>query len=72
MEIGGARLRGATLLLYSGFFFVLQKRGENFAQVLIHLVLQNNKKWEIVTLNNFFDFIVLQNTIEFNKFFFNI
>jgi hypothetical protein len=36
------------------FCLFLQKGGENFAQVFIHLVLQNNKKREIVTLNNFF------------------
>jgi hypothetical protein len=47
MEIGGA-----TLLLYSNFLFVLQKWGENSAQVFIHLILQNNKKEEIVKLNN--------------------
>jgi hypothetical protein len=38
------------------------------AQTFIHLVLQNNKKGEIIVLNNFFDFVVLQNIIEFNKF----
>jgi hypothetical protein len=54
------------------FCLFLQKGGENFAQVFIHLVLQNNKKREIVTLNIFFDFIILQNIIEFYKFFFKI
>jgi hypothetical protein len=53
-------------------FLFLQKERENFTHVFIHLVLQNNKKREIVILNNFFDFIVLQNVIEFNKFFFKI
>jgi hypothetical protein len=39
------------------------------AQIFIYLVLQNNKKGEIVILNHFFNFVVLQNIIEFNKVF---
>jgi hypothetical protein len=74
MDIGGQRLRGGYLMSnidcdIQTFYLFLQKKGEYFAPIFIHLVLQNNKKGEIVvTLNNFFNFIVLQDIIEFNKF----
>jgi ABC-type uncharacterized transport system auxiliary subunit len=68
MEIGGALIKGELSYNIQSFCLFYKKKGENSAQILIHLVLQNNKKGEIVTLTNFFDFVVLQNIIEFNKF----
>jgi hypothetical protein len=72
----GTKIKGELPYLIPIIIFKLfvyfTKKGENSAQVFIHLVLQNNKKGEIVTFNNFFDFIIVQNIIEFNKFFFKI
>jgi hypothetical protein len=77
MEIGGAKIKGEfnsyikILIMKFNLFVYFIKRGRNIllAQIFIYLVLQNNKKREIVILNNFFNFVVLQNLIEFNKVF---
>jgi hypothetical protein len=59
-------------LWYSIFLFVFTKRGRKFCSSLHTFGFAKQQKGEIVTLNNFFDFVILQNVIEFNKFFFKI
>jgi hypothetical protein len=70
----GAKIKGELPYLIPivifKFFCLFYKKGRKFCSSLHTFGFANNKKEEIITLNNFFNFIVLQNVIEFNKFFF--
>jgi hypothetical protein len=55
-------------LPYNIFYYFI-KRGRKFCSSLYTFGFAKQQKGEIVTLNNFFNFVIVQNIIVFNKFF---
>jgi hypothetical protein len=66
-EVRGALSKGSIKAISYHFIHFFKKEKIN-VEPFKYLILQNNKKGVIVVLNNFFNFIILQNLLEFNKF----